>query len=87
MLAFLLSLCLIEVVNGVLTLPENNTCTFKLSGSYWTIRRWLAEDVAAVKRATEMDIFRVTPQQMPISQNICYIYKNEICHGALETFR
>ena len=49
MLAFLLSLCLIEVVNGVLTLTENNTGTFKLSGSCWTIRRWLAEDVAAVK--------------------------------------
>ena len=44
MLAFLLSLCVIEVVNGVLTLTENNTGTFKLSGS-----RWMAEDVATVK--------------------------------------
>ena len=49
MLAFLPSLCLIEVVNGVPKLTENHTGTFKLSGSCWTIRRWFAEDAAAVK--------------------------------------
>ena len=49
MLAFLPSLCLIEVVTGVPKLTENHTGTFKLSGSYWTIRHWFAEDAAAVK--------------------------------------
>ena len=49
MLAFLPSLCLIEVVNGVPKLTENHTGTFKLSGSCWTIRRLFAEDAAAVK--------------------------------------
>ena len=66
MLAFLPCLCLIEVVNGVQKLTDNHTGTFKLSGSCWTIRRWFAEDASAVKMAAEMDVFRVSPQQMHI---------------------
>ena len=49
MLAFLSSLCLIEVVNGIPTLTENHTGTLKFSGFCLTIRHWLAEDAAAVK--------------------------------------
>ena len=35
--------------------------------------------------ATVMGFFRVSPQQMPISRNLSYIYPNEICHGTIET--
>ena len=32
-----------------------------------------------------MDFFRVSQQQIPISQNLSYIYPNEICQGTIET--
>ena len=73
MLAFLDSPCLIKVVNGVQTLNENHTGIFKLSGSCWLIRCCLEEDAAAVKIAAEMNVYRVKPQQIPISQNLGYI--------------
>ena len=47
--------------------------------------RWLAEDAAAVKNGRCDGFFLVSPQQMPISQNLSYIYPNEICHGTIET--
>ena len=62
--------------------------------SHWYIKIFgiLLDDKAPVgrrrsysqKMAAEMVVFRVSSQQMPISQNLSYIYPNEICHGTIE---
>ena len=58
---------------------HGNTGILKLSRSCLRIGRWLTENAAAVKIAAEMEIYRVSPQKMPIFQNVSYISSNEIC--------